>query len=196
MQLKENDLVFAKIKESAIIPSKEDENAGYDIYACFDDDYRIVLPHDTELIPTGIASALSPKHYIQIEERGSTGSKGIKKSAGVIDSGHRGEWFITITNSSNKDLIISKIGKEDMISKYGKTDDEGDVYIPYKNQRVYLKFNDGYPTDDLIIYPYKKAIAQAVVHEVPRLDIKEITYEELLTIESSRGVGRLGSSKK
>ena len=196
MHLKENDLVFAKVKEGAIIPSKEDENAGYDIYSCFDEDYRIVLPHDTELIPTGIASALSPKYYIQIEERGSTGSKGIKKSAGVIDSGYRGEWFVAITNSSNKDLIISKIGKDDLISKYGKTDDEGDVYIPYKNQRVYLNFSDGCPTDDLIIYPYNKAIAQAVVQEVPIMQVHEASYEELLTIKSDRGIGMLGSSKK
>jgi hypothetical protein len=33
-----NDLVFAKVKPDAIIPTKENENAGYDIYACFDED--------------------------------------------------------------------------------------------------------------------------------------------------------------
>ena len=56
-----NDLVFAKVRPNAIIPSKEDENAGYDIYACFDEDYMVIPPHSTKLIPTGIASALSDK---------------------------------------------------------------------------------------------------------------------------------------
>ena len=45
IKLNENDLVFAKIRPYAIIPSKEDENAGYDIYACFDEDYLVIPPH-------------------------------------------------------------------------------------------------------------------------------------------------------
>ena len=91
-----NDLVFAKVKPNAIIPTKEDENAGYDIYACFDEDYMVIPPHSTKLIPTGIASALSDKYYLQVHERGSTGSKGIKYGAGVIDSSYRGENFICL----------------------------------------------------------------------------------------------------
>ena len=30
---------FAKMNEKAVIPSKKNEDAGYDIYACFDEDY-------------------------------------------------------------------------------------------------------------------------------------------------------------
>ena len=100
---------FAKVNEKAIIPSKNVENAGYDIYGIFggnDDENRIVKPHQTKLIPTGIACALPSKYYFQVEERGSTGSKGIKKSAGVIDSGYRGEIFIAITNSTNRYLVF------------------------------------------------------------------------------------------
>ena len=82
----ENDIYFAKMKNNAIIPGKEIENAGYDFYACFEDDYIFIEPNKTKLVPTGIAWASSPKYYLQIEERSSTGSKGIKKSAGVIDS--------------------------------------------------------------------------------------------------------------
>ena len=33
---KELEIIFAKVKENAIIPSKEEENAGFDIYACWD----------------------------------------------------------------------------------------------------------------------------------------------------------------
>ena len=169
MQLKENDLVFAKVREGAIIPSKEDGNAGYDIYACFDGHALIIYPLTTALVPTGIASAMHDSKYLQAEERGSTGSKGIKKSAGVVDSNYRGEIFIAITNCNDKRIIIAK---------------EGYVLDSYSGD------------DSVILYPYTKAIAQLVVHEVTKMDIKEVAYEELLTIESNRGVGMLGSSKK
>ena len=47
-----------------------------------------------------------------------------------------------------------------------------------------------------IIYPYDKAIAQAILHEVPKVNIEEISYEELLKVPSERGTGKLGSSGK
>lgn len=166
-----NDLIFAKVKPEAIIPTKSDENAGYDIYACFDEDYITIKAHETKLVPTGIATALYPSKYIQIEERGSTGSKGIKKSAGVVDSSYRGEIFVAITNTNNKWLYITKLSEEEMKAKtlYNKED---------------------------ILYPYNKAIAQLVVHEVPVMNVKEVTYDELKSIPSDRGDGKLGSSGK
>ena len=97
---------FAKVRPSAIIPIKRVEDAGYDIYACFDDDFKIIPAHSTMMIPTGIACALPIDYYFQVEERGSTGSKGIKKSAGVVDSGYRGEIFVAISNVNDKYLIF------------------------------------------------------------------------------------------
>ena len=32
-------IYFAKTKLDAIVPSKRKEDAGYDFYACFEDDY-------------------------------------------------------------------------------------------------------------------------------------------------------------
>lgn len=166
---------FAKTNENsdAKIPSKRKEDAGYDVYACFEADFTKIPAHTTALIPTGIASALPEDYYFQIEERGSTGSKGIKKSAGVIDSGFRGEWFIAVTNSNDKDLYISK---RNAVSK--------------------LEYAARILDTDIIIYPYEKAIAQAVLHHVPETDVKEISYTDLTTIESKRGTGVLGSSEK
>ena len=46
------------------------------------------------------------------------------------------------------------------------------------------------------MYPYEKAIAQCIMVEVPKLSISEVTYDELLTYESERGIGALGSSGK
>ena len=47
-----------------------------------------------------------------------------------------------------------------------------------------------------IKFPYKKAIAQFAMEEVPVLETKEIDYEVLKTITSERGTGALGSSDK
>ena len=75
-------LLFAKVREGAKIPTKRDEDAGRDLYACFEEEYIIIYPHTTYLVPTGIATAFSSDYYAQIQERGSTGSKGIKYGAG------------------------------------------------------------------------------------------------------------------
>lgn len=161
-----NNIKFAKVKENAIIPTKRDEDAGFDLYACFDEDYIIINPLETKLIPTGIAVAIPTDYYFQIEERGSTGSKGIKKSAGVIDSGYRNEIFVAITNCNNKPLIITK-----------------------ETDTANLK-------DDYIVYPYNKAISQMLLHKAHSLETEEISYEELKSIPSERGLGSLGSSGK
>ena len=164
--MEQNEILWAKTNPNAIIPSKRDEDAGYDIYACFEEDSIIIPKHSTYLIPTGIATAFNPLYYMQIEERGSTGSKGIKVSSGIIDSGYRGEWFIAITNSNDMDLVIAK---------------KLESYELYKN---------------IIIYPYHKAIAQAIVHRVHSMKCKEVDYETLKSIKSERGVGKIGASEK
>lgn len=169
--LKENDLLFAKVKEGAIIPTKNDGDAGYDIYPCFPENYMYFKPHETKLVPTGIASALDDNYYIQTQERGSTGSKGVKYGAGVIDASYRGEWFIVVTNTNSHPMIITK------------------EYITVEDIFGHMKMRH-------VIHPYDKAICQAVVHKVPKMSVSEVSYDELLTIKSNRGTGSLGSSNK
>lgn len=192
INLKDNDLVFAKVKPNAIIPSKEDENAGYDIYACFNEDYMVIPGHSTRLIPTGIASAMTEKYYLQVHERGSTGTKGMKYGAGVIDSGYRNEIFICINNVNYKDIIISKLDKDKLFEKYTTKDCDGTPGIKYGDG----EYDYVYDFEDVIIYPYEKAIAQLIVHEVPKMNVSEIPYDELKGIPSKRGMGALGSSGK
>ena len=163
----DDELYFAKVKPKAIIPSKRDEDAAYDIYACFDEDYLVIPPHKTILIPTGIATVFSSKWVALLRERGSNGSKGLAQRAGVIDSGYRGEWFVPLTNTNRVPVVIVKKGVE----------------LP-------LMYNDA------IIYPYEKGIAQLLMVEVPKLRTKEISYEELQKYTSLRGTGALGSSGK
>ncbi len=54
-----NTIYFAKLRGEALIPYKERENAGYDIYACLEDDVLIIPPYKNGLVPTGIAWACS-----------------------------------------------------------------------------------------------------------------------------------------
>lgn len=167
---------FAKVKEDAIIPSKDDENAGYDIYACFDEEYLIIFPHETKMIPTGIASSCSPEYYFQLFERGSTGTKGMAQRCGVIDSGYRNEWFVPITNTTEKILVITRIKEEDILAIVESVAEMSG--------------------EDCIIYPYTKAICQAVLLPVPSTIVEEVSYEELKSIKSERGEGKLGSTGK
>jgi dUTPase len=110
---------------------------------------------------------------LQIEERSSTGTKGIKRSAGVVDSGYRGEIKIAIMNCTRKQLVFSNLDEEEFFNKY-------------KN------FNK----DDTVVYNTRKAIAQGVIHRVEEMNEKEISYNELLKIESKRGDKGWGSSNK
>lgn len=165
---------FAKVKEDAIIPTKRDEDAGYDIYACVEGRevdgkiiHEIYCPaHTTTLVPTGIAMALPKTHYFNTKhERGSTGKVAMSVLAGVVDSGYRGEIFIAL-NPLHKDVLITSEVSEV---------EEG---------------------ENVILYPYSKAIAQGTIDLVPEVNIKEITYEELKNIKSERGTGALGASGK
>ena len=202
-EVKNNELYWAKVKPDAIIPTKDKENAGYDIYACFEEAYIVIPPHGTKLVPTGIAAAVSPNYYLQAQERGSTGSVGMKYGAGVIDSSYRGQIFICINNINDETIIIGKeLSLDDLFGKYGKDDGGGYIYLPYDyNKQDEINDNDVYECDDEDVYkpiyhPYSKAIAQLIVHDVHEMDEQEITYEELKNIPSKRGTGALGSSGK
>jgi replicative DNA helicase len=48
--------------------------------------------------------------------------------------------------------------------------------------------------DEYVVYPYTKAICQALILPVPKVTIKEIAYEEVLEFKSDRMLGMLGSS--
>ena len=160
-------IYFAKMREGAVIPSKRLEDGAFDIYACFNEDYIEIAPHETKMIGTGLASAFSPKYVAILKERGSTGTKGMGQRSGVVDSGYRGEWFVPITNHNEKTLVIMKAD---------------------------CKAFEG--REDVIIYPYEKGISQCIMVEVPELSTEELSYDALLEFESERGTGSLGSSGK
>lgn len=170
IKLNEKQILFSTVREDVKIPSKISENVGYDIYANFEEECVVIEPHQVVLVPTGLVSAFSPKWGVILKERGSTGTKGMEQRCGVIDSGFRGEWKVPITNGNDKTIVIAK---ESCVEKLKNT---------YGN--------------NITIYPYEKAIAQAIIVEVPEMTVEKLDLETILSISSERGTGMLGSSNK
>ena len=165
-QVKENELLFAKTKQGAIIPTKRDEDGCYDLYACFDGEEIVIEPLTNKLIDSGIATAFDKKWRLAIRERGSNSKSCLITMSGQVDSGYRGSIFVSLYNANKLPVVITKEVTE--VEK----------------------------TEDCIKVPYSKAIAQFAMEEVPVLEIEEIDYEVLKTITSERGTGALGSSGK
>lgn len=159
------DVAFAA-KEGVEIPYKRDEDMGFDVKAHFDEHEFVIKPHETRLVPTGLYSALPFNFGLLAREKGSTGSIGMKLGAGVIDAGYRDEIFIPITNTNDVPIVITK---DETLKKV-------DV------------------NEDMISYPYKKGIAQLIVTHNPKVNIVPMTIDELKSIPSERGEGKLGST--
>lgn len=161
-------IYFQKIKDNAIIPSKREENGGYDIYACidkYDDSGQIIIkPGEIKMIPTGIATAFDKKYVALVRERGSTGKIGMEVRAGVVDSSYRGQWYIFIKNSNKKEIYINDIFDEITIFRE-------DIY-----------------------YPISKAIAQFILTRAYHLESKVV--DDINQFDSKRGKGKLGSTGK
>lgn len=160
-----DDIKFARKDSSVKFPTKRDEDGCYDVYAHITENFMIPS-HTNELVPTGLYSAFNKKYRIAIRERGSNTRANMIVMAGQIDSGYRGEWFVSIYNGCNKDIVLS--------NNIDRVLDNGNA----------------------IYVPTSKAIAQFAVEYVPVVNLSEISVEELQKIDSERGTGALGSSNK
>ena len=165
------NIKFAKTHPSAKIPTKRREDAGWDLWACFDQDWLEIPPFESRLVPTGIASSLDQDWAFILRERGSTGVKNIKVSAGVIDSSFTGSWFVCLYNGNTVPLYISKIGETG----------EQSPLTEHPNA---------------ILYPYDKAIAQALLIPVPDEQIEIVDYDDIKNRKTIRGDGQLGSTNR
>lgn len=169
MEVYDVRILFAKLSPNAKIPTKIEEDAGFDLYACIDDRNPYgwqIDPHTTMMIPTGLIYACPKEWAIILKERGSTGIISMKIGAGVCDSGFRNEVVVQLYNGLNKSMVISPT--EEKVRE----------------------------TEKVVFYPVAKAIAQFLVLPVPRTLITETTVDEILAISSERKQGMLGSSGK
>lgn len=181
-------LGWYKLKDAAIVPSKTENNAGFDIYTT---EKNIVLnPHEHHLFSTGLAVVVEPGWWLMAMDRGSTGSKGIHIHCGVIDNNYRGEVFICLKNDNNYPIKF--------------TDDEEPGLHTHKEQIHDPIGNNGLAYTiknvevvDYFVYPVSKAIAQIIVIPQPKVNSRELSDAEWETYKNTdRGDGKLGSSGK
>ena len=154
----------------ATMPSKRDEDAGFDIYTI--ENEAVLKPGETKFFSTGLRSAFPKNYWVEIKERGSTGAVGLSVRSGVIDSGYRGEWKIMLTNVNNYPVEFS--------NSVEKT-----TYVHSKIFKNKIK---------KVIYPLSKAIAQAVVIPLPVATCRPWNETEIES--STRGESGWGASGK
>lgn len=103
-------VAIKKLSEKAILPSYGSEYAaGADLYACLDGETTI-NPHETVLIPTGIAIELPVGYAGLIYARsGLATKKGLAPAnkVGVIDCDYRGEVKVALHNHSNTPQTVA-----------------------------------------------------------------------------------------
>ena len=88
------------MREDARLPTRaHKEDAGIDLYAC---GTHTVKPHQTAMIPIGIAMEMEEGYVGLIWDKSSIGSNSIKTLGGLIDAGYRGELHIMVHNLHNE----------------------------------------------------------------------------------------------
>ena len=170
---KNNNLIiyWDLLNMMAKMPTKRDEDAGFDIYSDSAEDI-VLKPSETKFFSTGLRSAFPSNFWVEIKERGSTGAVGLSVRSGVIDSGYRGEWKIMLTNV-NKYPVVFSHSVDKVTYVYGKI---------FKNK---IK---------KVIYPLSKAIAQAVVIPLPHIECRP--WDSSRVAASERGQTGWGASGK
>ena len=104
-----DNMNIKKLKENATIPTYGSEYAaGADLYACVDENVTI-RPHETKMIPTGLAMEIPVGYAGLIYARsGLASKKGLAPAnkVGVVDSDYRGEVMVALHNHSNEEKTI------------------------------------------------------------------------------------------
>lgn len=111
MQIATNDKIvnIKKLSENAIIPTRgSKEAAGMDLYACTSDKI-VILPHDTIMVHTGIATEIPIGFFGAVFARsGLSSKKGLRPAncTGVVDSDYRGEILVALHNDTDTPQTI------------------------------------------------------------------------------------------
>jgi len=101
------NVFLSKRCKEAIIPTKRNDDAGYDFYVLTDGE--IFKPSETKLLKTGLYYDLPKGYHWLMWERGSTGKANLQVRAGVCDNSFTGEVTIFLTNGDcRKYLILCK----------------------------------------------------------------------------------------
>ena len=101
---------IVKLKTNATIPTRGSEKAaGFDIYACLDEDVKI-SPHSTAKIPTGLSIQPPAGYFGAIFARSGLASKeGLRPAncVGCCDEDYTGEYIVALHNDSDVERVVS-----------------------------------------------------------------------------------------
>ena len=98
---------FKRLRDTSItIPTRgSDYAAGYDLYACGEEDSYAINPHTVQKIPTGLAMSIPNGYFGAIFARSGIATKqGLRPAncVGVIDSDYRGEIIVALRNDTTE----------------------------------------------------------------------------------------------
>ena len=170
-ETKSIDFCWAVRDERVIVPTKRESDAGYDIYAFFEEDYMVINPHSYTIFPTGLYYAIPDDMWMDLRERSSTIKYNLSRRAGVIEGTYRGELMIALSNLNTFPVVIAK-----------NTISEEEI-----KQQV---------SQNCKIYPYEKAIVQGILRKIEPAQFRTIPLEELKKMTTIRGEGGFGSTGK
>ena len=170
-ETKSIDFCWAVRDERVIVPTKRESDAGYDIYAFFEEDYMVINPHSYTIFSTGLYYAIPDDMWMDLRERSSTIKYNLSRRAGVIEGTYRGELMIALSNLNTFPVVIAK-----------NTISEEEI-----KQQV---------SQNCKIYPYEKAIMQGILRKIEPAQFRTIPLEELKKMTTIRGEGGFGSTGK
>lgn len=120
-----------KLNKNATIPTRGSEYAaGYDLYACMDNESVTINPHETVKIGTGLAIQPPKNTFGAVFARSGIACKqGLRPAncVGVCDYDYTGEYIVALHNDSNEPRVVNN---GDRIAQL--------VFMPY----VAVEFNE------------------------------------------------------
>lgn len=155
-------ILFSRSNQNIKIPVKNEFKPGYDLYIDMEwfkksHSSMAILKHGQSIrLSTGIKSIFPKEYYIQIEEKYSTGSIALKKSAGIIDSKYRGIWEVLVVNTSNKRIILC----------------DNIIFNKLKEDKNYIEHNVLYNVEN-------DSLFQFIIHKVPNVEFEEISEKDI-----------------
>ncbi|MBR5451480.1 MAG: dUTP diphosphatase [Clostridia bacterium] len=100
-----------KLKKDAILPTRGSASAaGYDLYACPDEEETVIKSGQTVKVGTGLAFQIPEGYFGAIFARSGLAVKGLRPAncVGVADSDYRGEYIVALHNDSDADMVVAK----------------------------------------------------------------------------------------
>ena len=103
-------ILIKKLNSKVKLPKyKTDGSSGMDLMAFLDKPVSI-MPHKSELIPTGLSIAIPDNTEVQIRPRSGLAAKNnisVLNTPGTIDSDYRGELKVILYNHGSEEFIVN-----------------------------------------------------------------------------------------